>query len=248
MDQTRVGLETEIQPVARTRAHEEVARQLRNLMQQGVLRPDDRLPPERELAKRFGVSRATVRHALSVLQAVGLIESRVGDGTFTRSDPAVLNVTNLASALRAAQGSLIEQLELRRLIEPQAASLAAERATQSDIDELGRYLSEQDLHVSDPLFIEADSAFHLVIAGATKNGLLVKMVEGIHELLRESRELSWRAGGGARPLAEHRRIDEAIRRHDSHAAYSAMMDHVLDVERLSLEAIAERDDVTATTQ
>lgn len=247
MERARVGLETEIRPVVRTRAHEEVARQLRELMQQGALRPDDRLPPERELAKRFGVSRATVRHALSVLQAVGLIESRVGAGTFTRGDPATLNVTNLASALRAAQGSLIEQLELRRLIEPQVASLAAERATPEDLDDLGRYLIEQDLHAADPLFIEADSAFHLVIARSTKNGLLVKMVEGIHELLRESRELSWRAGGGARPLEEHRRIDEAIRRRDSHAAYDAMMDHVLGVERLSLEALAARDDVDVTT-
>lgn len=235
------SLEARIQPVPRMRAHEEVARQLRELMQQGVLRPDDRLPPERELARRFGVSRATIRQALSVLQAVGLIESRAGDGTFTREDPATLNVTNLASALRAAQASLIEQLELRRLIEPQVASLAAARATGSDIEEMRRHLSEQEAHTSDSLFIEADSAFHLAIASATKNSLLVKMVQGIHELLKESRELSWRAHGGDRPLEEHRRITDAIRRHDSPGAYVAMMDHVLDVERLSLEAIAESE-------
>ncbi|HET7326010.1 MAG TPA: FadR/GntR family transcriptional regulator [Nocardioidaceae bacterium] len=228
-----------IQPVSRTRAQDEVARQLRELMQQGVLRPGHRLPPERELAKRFGVSRATIRQALSVLQAVGLVESRVGDGTFTRRDPATLNVTNLASALRAAQASLIDQLELRRLIEPQVASLAAERANQSDLEEMSRHLSEQKAHTEDSLFIDADSAFHLVIASATKNKLLAKMVQSIHELLKESRELSWRAHGGARPLEQHQSIYDAIRRHDSDAACIAMMDHVLGVERLSLEAIAE---------
>lgn len=238
-------LAAKIQPLPRMRAHEEVALQLRELMQQGLLRPDDRLPPERELAKQFGVSRTTVRQALSALQAVGLVESQVGNGTFTRGDPAILNVTSLASALRAAQASLIEQLELRSILEPQVARLAAVRATSSDLADLERYLVEQKAHTSDPSFIEADSSFHLVIAGATKNGLLVKMVQGIHELLRESRELSWQAHGGVRPLAEHQRIADAIKQHDGGAAYNAMMDHVVAVERLSLEAIAASKELRA---
>lgn len=239
MDRTRTTLETGIQQVAHTPAHEEVARQLRGLMQQGALGPGDRLPPERELAKRFGVSRSTIRQALFVLQTIGLIESRVGYGTFTRKDPVGLNVTDLASALRAAQGSLIDQLELRRLIEPQVASLAAERATGSELNELDKYIAEQESHVSDSLFIEADSAFHLTIARATDNMLLVKMVEGIHELLQESRQRSWRAGGGTRPLGEHRKICEAIRKHESQAAQTAMTHHILNVERLTLESLTQ---------
>jgi len=241
MNGVRDSIEASIRSVPRQRAHEEVARQLRELMHRGVLQPDDRLPSERELAKRFGVSRATIRHALAILQAVGLIESRVGDGTFTRKDPATLNVTNLANALRAAQANLIEQLELRRLIEPQVASLAAERASESDLEQMAHHLSQQELHTSDPLFIEWDSAFHLDIASATQNTLLVTMVKGIHELLRDSREGSWRVHGGDQPLAQHRRIEATIRQHDAGAAHNAMLEHILDVERLSLEAIAESE-------
>lgn len=233
-------LATRILPVARMRAHEEVARQLRELMQRGELRPNDRLPPERELAKRFGVSRATVRQALSVLQAAGLVESQVGSGTYTRDGSAVLNVTTLADALRAAGASLVEQLELRRILEPQVASLAAERATDEAIKALEACLADQRAHASDPGFIVADSAFHHEIARATGNSLLVKMVEGIHELLHESRELSWKAQGGDAPIIEHERIAEAINKHDADAAYEAMMAHMLSVERHSLAEFAAK--------
>lgn len=237
---------TKLRPVTRVRAHEEVARQLRELMHRGELRPNDRLPAERELAKQFGVSRATVRQALSVLQAAGLIESQVGSGTFTRGATEVINVTNLANALRAAGASLIEQLELRRIIEPQVASLAAERATAQDLAELEACLDEQRAHASDPLFIDADSSFHLRIAYAARNSLLVKMVEGIHELLYESRDLSWRAHGGATPIEEHMRVSDAIKQQDGEAAYHAMLDHVLTVERHSLEMIADSKSPSTT--
>ena len=193
----RKQAEIDIQPVQRIRAHEEVVRQLRALMEREVLRTGDRLPSERELAKQFGVSRVTVRQALSVLQAMGLIESRIGNGTFARAGHKALSVTDLAPALRVAQGNLTEQLELRRLIEPQVACLAAERATAADLDDLLRYISLQEARLAQGVpFVEEDGAFHLAIAQATKNSLLVKMVEGIQELLQESHEHSMRASGG----------------------------------------------------
>lgn len=231
----------DIEPVQRTRAHEEVVRQLEDLMRRGVLGAGDRLPSERELAKQFRVSRATVRQALSVLQAMGLIESRIGDGTFARAGLATLSVTDLASALRMARGTLTEQLELRRLIEPQVASLAAERATGEDIEDLLRNISLQEARFSEGVtFIEEDSAFHLAIARATKNALLVKMVEGIQELLQESHEHSARADGGMQlSLEGHHRVYQAMRAHDAQAAYDAMLAHVLDVERLVLQLIAQ---------
>lgn len=233
-----------IHPIARTRAHEEVARQLEELMHQGVLRSGDRLPPERELATRFQVSRATVRQALSVLQATGLIDSRIGDGTFARSSTQGLSVTDLAGALRSAHATLTDQLELRRLVEPQVASLAAERASEAELEELREHIKRQEVRVADGLpFIEEDSAFHLGVARATKNALLVKMVEGIHELLRESRQHSQRTLGGKNASLEgHRRLYEAIRKRDSEAAYDAMLAHILNVERLSLQSLAHRED------
>ena len=233
----------DIQPVQRIRAHEEVVRQLRALMEREVLRTGDRLPSERELAKQFGVSRVTVRQALSVLQAMGLIESRIGNGTFARAGHKALSVTDLASALRVAQGNLTEQLELRRLIEPQVACLAAERATDADLDDLLRYISLQEARLSQGVpFVEEDGAFHLAIAHATKNILLVKMVEGIQELLRESHEHSMRASGGMQlSLEGHTRVYRAIRDHEAQAAYDAMLAHILDVERLILQLLARNE-------
>lgn len=232
-----------IKPVRRVRAHEEVVRQLESLMQSGELSAGDRLPTERDLAEQFQVSRATVRQALSVLQAMGLIESRVGNGTFARAGDTALTITDLASALRMAQGALTEQLELRRLIEPQVALLAAERAVDKDLVEMRRCISLQEARLLEGTpFIEEDSAFHLAIAHSTKNTLLVKMIEGIHELLRESRERSLSTTTSMqRSLEGHRRLYQAIESGDRQAAYDAMLTHVLDVEGLALQLLARTE-------
>ncbi len=227
-----------IHPIARTKAHEEVARQLRDLMQREVLRSGERLPPERDLAKRFQVSRATIRQALSLLQSQGLVESHVGAGTFARTD--VSSVTDLAAALSLVNAPLNDQFELRRLIEPQLARTAAAQAEEHDLDELRRHLSDQERCLGEGVpFVNEDSAFHLAIAHTTKNTLLVKMVEGINELLRDSRDYSLRTAGGMRDSFEgHQRILTAIEHHDPETAHEAMTSHILDVERLSLQALS----------
>ncbi|GAA3724816.1 FadR/GntR family transcriptional regulator [Spinactinospora alkalitolerans] len=193
------------------------------------------------MAERFGVSRATLRQALSALNSAGLIESRVGDGTFVRRDAVGTGVTALVEAFRMVPGTLGDQLGLRRLIEPQVAREAAEHAHGMDFDYLRQSIARQESKVSTgESFVDEDSTFHLAIAQATQNPLIVKMVEGIHELLRESRERSLRAPNGPRRSFEgHRRILTAIERGDGRAAYEAMVSHIADVERLSLHQITE---------
>ncbi|GAB3473667.1 FadR/GntR family transcriptional regulator [Nocardiopsis coralliicola] len=227
-----------IRPVVRTRIHEEVARQLRDLMRQGSLRPGDRLPPERELASRFAVSRPTIRQALSMLQSQGLVESRPGAGTFARSATPV--VTELTAALGMVDASLGDQLELRRLIEPEVARGAAERVSGGELAELHAHIGAQERSMASGVpFVAEDSAFHLAIARMTENALLATVVEGIHELLSGSREFSLRAPGGMqRSLEGHRRILAALESGDPMAAHRAMLDHILDVERLSLQAVS----------
>lgn len=231
----------DIQPVARVRAHEEVASQLRELIERGALPPGHRLPAERELSRRFQVSRATIRQALSALESAALVDSRVGEGTFVRADVGA-GANDVAAALRTAHASLADQLGLRRLIEPQVAQLAARNAREPDIDELGQYITLQQARLDEGVpFIEEDSAFHLAIARATDNSLLVKMVEGIHELLKESRERSQRAPGGMeRSLQGHRALLTAVESGDDQAAYNAMLDHLQDVEHLSLQDLQRR--------
>lgn len=228
---------------APVRAHDHVARQLRDLMERGVLGPGDRLPPERELAVQFGVSRATVRQALSALQSAGLVESLVGKGTFARFDAASVGVSRLVEALRLVQGTLGNQMEVRRLVEPEVARCAATRAAESDLERIRESLAQQEMCVRERRpFLDADSSFHLAIAHATGNPLLVKMIEGIHELLRGSREQSLQTVDGVRQSFDgHRRIATALLARDGAGAYEAMMDHLLDVERLGLEAVVERE-------
>lgn len=231
MKTKRAGEEVRLRPIRKTRAYEEIVRQIQALVQQGQLKPGDRLMTERQLAEQFGVSRVTVRQAMSVLQAMGLIESKVGNGTFARGSQ-VPTVTVLASMLNPPRSLLLEQLELRRLIEPEVARLAASRATPAHVRDMARYLEAQErmLKLGKP-FVEEDSAFHMAIARSAGNDLLVRMMDSIHELLRESREHSLGAPGGmARSLEGHRRVIEAIRRGDPRAAHRAMLRHVLEVE------------------
>jgi GntR family transcriptional regulator, transcriptional repressor for pyruvate dehydrogenase complex len=224
-----------IVPVQKTRAYEEVIHQFEDLIRREALRPGDRLPPERELALRFKVSRVTIRQALTVLQTMGLIERRVGDGTFARGERD-LTVTTLASALRLTGGGLVAQLELRRLLEPQVARLAAERAAGADLEAIGDHIAAQERrHAAGAPFVAEDGEFHLAIARATKNELLVRMVNSIHELLRDTRERSLTTPAGReRSLRWHHRIARAIAEGQGQAAYDAMLGHLLDVESLVL--------------
>jgi GntR family transcriptional regulator, transcriptional repressor for pyruvate dehydrogenase complex len=226
----------QILPIRKTRAYEEIVRQLQSLIADGQFRPGDRLMTERELAEQFRVSRVTVRQALSVLQAMGLVESRVGDGTFARRSQAP-TVTVLAPVLSPPRSSLLEQLELGRLIEPEVARLAASRATPIHLEEMARYIGQQKhkMEQGQP-FIDEDSAFHMAVARSSGNDLLVRMMESIHELLRDSRQQSLQTRAGmARSLAGHERIMDAIRRHDPGAAHRAMRRHVLEVESTIIE-------------
>jgi GntR family transcriptional repressor for pyruvate dehydrogenase complex len=232
-----------LRPVRKTRAYEEIVRQVRALIEQGRLNPGDRLPSERELAEQFLVSRVTVRQALSVLQAMGFIESRVGDGTFARRSQTA-TVTALASMLSPPRSTLLEQLELRRLIEPEVARLAASRATEHQIREFATYIEAQERKMDTGVaFVEEDSALHLAIARSSGNSLLVRMIESIHELLRASREESLRTRAAMeRSLAGHLRIVEAIRKHDERGAYRAMLRHVLEVESSIIDSHRDQSD------
>lgn len=231
MSAKHAGEAVRLRPIRKTRAYEEIVRQIQALVEQRRLKPGDRLPTERELAEQFGVSRVTVRQAMSVLQAMGLTESKVGNGTFARSSQAP-TVTVLASMLHPPRSSLLEQLEVRRLIEPEVARLAATRATAGHLREMARFVAaqEQMMKAGRP-FVDEDSAFHMAIARSSGNDLLVRMMDSIHELLRDSREHSLRTRAGmARSLDGHRRVLEALRRADPQAAQRAMLRHVLEVE------------------
>lgn len=226
--------------VKRVRVFEEIVQQLKDYFARGELKPGDKLPSERELAEQFNCSRVSVRQALTILEAQGLLVRKVGGGTYKVSD-ADFDVSQLVHLLTSEHETINEPLEVRRLLEPKMAQLAAERATEEDIALMEDCLNRQKAKVeAGELIIQEDSEFHYAIARATKNGIIVKLVEAIHDMLWETREKSIMAsGGGRRSLEGHYPILEAIKNSDSAAACKAMTKHLGEVEDLILSYMDE---------
>src|SRR6059036_4339979 len=230
----------ELGPIKSTRIYEEIVRQVKQLIAEGKLKSGDRLPPERDLAEKFMVSRTSVREALRALQSLGLIEIRAGEGAFIRDISVDTLIEPLAMVILAHREAVGELFEARRLLEPAIAALAARRATPEEVQEMERILDDQAREVAaGRTGLPQDAEFHAAIASAAHNQAITRLVHGIMDLLGQSREESLNAPG--RPMRshqDHRRVLEAIRQRDEHAAEQAMRDHVSAVEVLVVGADA----------
>lgn len=203
--------------------------------------PELRLPPERVLAEQLAVSRASLREALSALAHSGVVKTR---GRAKYGDPARARaqmLTRLASRSSDSERELLtDPLEVRRMLEPEVASRAAERATDRALDEVEQWLRlmEEGVRRGERV-VEYDSAFHVAIARATENRTLAGVVEGLTDSVSESRELSFWPGEAADLALEgHRRILVALRRRNPDEARHAMRDHLDQVEALIRETLA----------
>ena len=206
--------------------YEEVMVRLAGLVHQGRLKPGDRLPAERTLAERMRVSRATLREALRTMQLRGLIVSRRGAGNFI----AVGKPEDLAEALHHL--ALQDIFELRLLIEPSIAALAAERANRQDLLRMESILQDQEQEVSTKrLAAQTDTAFHSTLAEATHNRALLQVGATLMRVISPSRNESLQTPERARlSLASHRRIAGAIRAGDPVEARRAMEEHIRSID------------------
>jgi GntR family transcriptional repressor for pyruvate dehydrogenase complex len=223
-----------LRTVRRVRLHEEIVIQLAELIRQGQLQPGDRLPPERELADRFGVSRSSVREALRILELHGLVARRPGTGTVIASGTPQGLIRSLT------QLALHDIIELRLIVEPAVAALAAERASPADISRLEDILREQEAQIQrGETGAAADAAFHLAIAQATHNRALVRLAEALAEILAVSRDPCVQTPQRSRlSLQSHRQILGAIKGGSPAAARQAMEDHIRRVD-LALFGVTE---------
>jgi GntR family transcriptional repressor for pyruvate dehydrogenase complex len=229
----------ELEPVKSIRIYEDIVRQVKALIADGRLTSGDRLPPERELAERFRVSRASVREALRSLQSRGLIEIRAGEGAFVRDVSVEALIEPLALVILPHREAVGELFEARRILEPAIAALAARRATREEVGEMERILEEQAREVAQgKTGMAQDSALHAAIAGAAHNRAIVRIVSALLDLLAQSREESLLTPG--RPTRSHRdhvRMLDAIRRGDEAAAHLAMRAHLAAVEKLVMGGV-----------
>jgi GntR family transcriptional repressor for pyruvate dehydrogenase complex len=221
-----------LKAIKKTRIHEEVVSQIHELIRQGRFKARDQLPSERELAETFKVSRTSVREALRALETQGLIISRTGMGNFVADLPIESVVAPLATFLMEEKTALADIFELRKLIEPHIAALAAERASVRDIERMKEILERQSEAVSrGETGVEADAQLHFAIGQATQNQALERLVSGLMEVLSHSREESLQTLDRRKVSIEsHRRILAAIERHDGAKAQEAMLHHIEQVE------------------
>jgi GntR family transcriptional repressor for pyruvate dehydrogenase complex len=222
-----------LRPVQRPRLYEQVVTQIEAWITENGLAVGDRLPPERELATRLGVSRATVSQALVAMEVVGMVSVRHGDGVVLVEPAGSAKVVN---ALRRHAQQLPEIIEAREALETKLAALAAGRRTESDLAAMDEALAfmERDI-TSGGRGVEGDERFHAAVTAAGHSPLLAKLMAEISDLIRETRLSSLsQPDRPVNSLQGHRKIADAIRAGDAEAAVRAMQEHVAMVSDVAL--------------
>lgn len=214
--------------IERVSVKDQVLQQLKQYIASGVVQPGERLPSERELAERLGIGRTSVREALKVLEAIGLVESRVGDGTFITAQIGASLGRTIGLSLMTWGGTIMEILEARCMIEGEAARAAAERATPADHAAIEAELRTMERAANFNDYLVADMNFHRLVGRATHNTVVAQIVVNLIDLLEQvlqesgSDELRTSAEGNG----THREVLHAIQRGDGAAAAAAMQAHI----------------------
>jgi GntR family transcriptional repressor for pyruvate dehydrogenase complex len=232
-----------LRPMPRPRLYEQVLERLRAYAADNGLRAGDRLPAERELAQRLGVSRASVKQAIVVLDVQGLVEVRHGGGTYLVGDTLDAEpVEQLVERRRR----LPDVLDAREALETKLAELAAGRRTAEDLAAIEAALAHMaaEIAAGGP-GEEGDRRFHTAVTAAAHSSLLAEFMGSIREQITESRTESLRQPGRPkRSLEQHHRILDGIRDGDPKAAAAAMRRHVRTVAKVRLLAWNPDDDAT----
>ena len=209
---------------------DEAITKLRSMIQSGELPPGARLPPENQLAAQMGISRSGVREAVKVLESARVLDVRRGDGTYVTSLAPKLLLEGVGFAVELLQGeTLLEVMEVRRLLEPAATGLAARRVSDAQLEELAAALQDMRDGASDPeTLLRADVAFHRIVIASTGNETLTSLLDGLSS--RTARARIWRGlvlGNVTQAtIDEHRAIYDALRARDPFLAQSAALLHV----------------------
>jgi GntR family transcriptional regulator, transcriptional repressor for pyruvate dehydrogenase complex len=223
-------------PIYRTvktsRLFEQIVQQVEDSILKNQLKPGDQLPAERDLAQRFGVSRTAVREAVKTLREKGLVEAYSGRGTFVTNgtSQAIRQSLDLMIRINQQEGSA-NLAELRLVLEPEIAGLAATRIEEQLVVTMRESVAVMERNLTDPdAYVEADLDFHLALAEAAGNPLILSLLDSIVGLLCEQRSRIFDVDGGPeRGQFHHKRILAAIEAHDSEAARDAMRAHLNQV-------------------
>ena len=215
------------------RATDQAIAGIKELISSGEFTAGARIPTERELTKRFGVSRSSLREAVRALALVGVLEPRVGDGTYVTTlepDLLLMGVGFVSDLLGSA--SLLELHQVRRILEPEATRLATHRLSEADLDRLAACLQQMESADTVPAYIEADAAFHRVILAACGNPTLASLIENISSGTMRARLWQSLISRDAiqATIASHRSIYRALVARDAEMAGAADVLHLAIAE------------------
>ena len=231
-----------VTPIARTKLTASVFEQLLSYVVSGEWKAGDRLPPERDLCQQLGIARTSLREALKAMELVGMLDSRVGDGTFVCPRSEFLSRPLLWAFTGTDHDELQDIMEARTIIEESLAGLAAERGTDDQIKDIGTAVQMmRDAIARGDSILEADMAFHIAVSKAAQNGVLLNAVQLLRNLMRQ-----WIFHKLLIPhvpetvLKRHVAIYKAIAARKPSAARSAMRSHLEETRTLVAHVVAQR--------
>lgn len=234
------------QPIKPKKVSAQIADQIRSSILAGEFAPGDKLPPERELAEMFGVSRPSVREALNVLSSSGLVMSYQGGGTVVKSLVETSASNPLSELIRVQQDRALDVIEVRKCMESWTAWYAAERALPDDIRRMDEIIAgmKQNLELKQPSE-DLDANLHIIIARATHNVVWLHLMQNLFDAMKEFQQSVWRAvyltHEDHQLLFEHHSaVVQAIKAKDPQAARDAMVHHLTFAEGRSSAYVSQR--------
>jgi GntR family transcriptional repressor for pyruvate dehydrogenase complex len=221
------------------RLSERLVNQITDLILSQDLKPGDRLPPEHRLVEELGVSRSVVREGIKALEERGLVEVRQGSGTFVRRPSSETVADSFSLFLRTRIARYSQLMDVRRILDVEIAGRLAERATKEDLESLARRTARMwEVLDSPDEFVKEDVAFHMAFYAATKNEVLLTIMQPIMELLAEAMGVTFEAPGSAESsLRRHEKLLEHIRARDAEGARRAMREILSRGEERMEEAL-----------
>lgn len=241
----------EFKQIKPKKIYEEVADALYDAIKQGKFKSGEKLASVQQLAETFQVSRSAIREALTALKAKGLIEMKQGEGTFVKAYHPEEVVFSFPQAVLMNKKDVMNLLEVRRMLEIGTAKAAARNRTEQDLIGIKAALEKmQDTNGGEELGETADLEFHLAVAKATNNALLVNLLMNVSELMQETMKetrriwLYSRQTTMAQLYNEHLLIYQAISHQEEERAVLAMHQHLENVERILIKYFAKEERVT----
>ena len=239
-------------PIAKRRKEDVTVKLIavfKQLIAEGTLEPGGRLPAERELAESFGVSRSSLRQALKVLEIMGVISQRVGDGTYLNKGADAILREPMEFLILLDGISAHELMEARLLVEPELAARAALRASDEDIAEIQKELRAMEASKEDHAgFVAHDLLFHQAVFHAAGNRVTSLMFSVVHKSLDKLITMTSQVVEPEHTLTLHRRIYQAIRKRDQEESRRRMTEHLVDARELLSRAAEKQSHLHMATR